>query len=911
MKFLRVLLCLAFPVLGMQALLFGQCPKIYNIEKIASDGNVQVCLNLIEQIKNCSELQDSVAYVFHRLGVKAYRSREYKRAIEYSKKGMVVRQAFFNPFVEDLGRSYHNIGVFYRELGEFKEAERYLQLAISFYRATGNSREVRDIIELGKIFKSTGDYDRALPLFELAIDKAIEYKDTTRFEKARLDFGDVAIEKELFQKAIDSLILAEAYFKQFGPSSDLAACYNNISIGYYYLKNYKDCILFGNLAINCARSIQDTTEMGKPINNIGLAHLRSGRLKEALEYFLLGLDLGLKTNNKSLLAQSNNNLAEYYLTKNNFEKALEYFHGAICKEANWELKDVFQNPPMEHISSLPSKADILGYLFDKANFLMDISERQAESKYLNAALETFQHCDKVTDLLRSDHTEQSSKIFWREKVLPIYEKAIHACYLAGDMEKAFEFLEKSRAVLLLDAMVQAEVLNDIGDEALKAEEKRIINALYKTRESLNKATEEEKSSILPKLKKLNDERDQLTKTIEEKYPGYFELMYETSVVPLETLKQNQLHDGKTALMHYFLGSEKSWLFVYNGIEDPVLMELGSKHETDSLVGDYLSFFSNDYAIANNPKGYITAANKLYEYLVAPAGLEGMEKLIIIPDGLLGFLPFEALLTKPVDHTNLETLPYLIRDFEVRLSFSATILEQQTSGQVGAGKIMAFAPFSESGSGEFAALPYTAKEISFLQKIISGNFYKSQKAQKSLLSQWSDRYSILHLSTHAEANMAAGQPLIAFADTVLTLQELYAMNLPSDLIVLSACETNLGEVKSGEGIFSLSRGFTYAGANSIIASLWKVNAASTGQIFPGFYANLKEGNTKAEALRMAKLEYLNAPDGGGHIKTPYDWAGFAMMGNNETIKLKPPMGWWKYLIPIVILVGAFLIWRKNK
>jgi CHAT domain-containing protein len=97
----------------------------------------------------------------------------------------------------------------------------------------------------------------------------------------------------------------------------------------------------------------------------------------------------------------------------------------------------------------------------------------------------------------------------------------------------------------------------------------------------------------------------------------------------------------------------------------------------------------------------------------------------------------------------------------------------------------------------------------------------------------NKYSVLHLSTHAEANQAGGQPLIAFADTVLFLNELYSMSIPAKLIVLSACETNIGEVKSGEGVFSLSRGFAYAGANSTIASLWNVNAASTGQIFPVF------------------------------------------------------------------------------
>ena len=130
--------------------------------------------------------------------------------------------------------------------------------------------------------------------------------------------------------------------------------------------------------------------------------------------------------------------------------------------------------------------------------------------------------------------------------------------------------------------------------------------------------------------------------------------------------------------------------------------------------------------------------------------------------------------------------------------------------------------------------------------------------------------------------------------------------------MSACETNIGEIKSGEGVFSLSRGFTYAGAASIISSLWTVNASSTGEIFPDFYRSLKDGLTKSSALREAKLKFINKSEEGGHIKTPYDWAGFVMMGNDDNIGLNSPRNKTWYLI-FILLAGLFLIpvFRKKK
>ncbi len=643
MKIYKVLY-LALPLLAVPAFLFGQCEYSYLFS--APDGsNKERDLEFAEAHFNCWEYQASLAESYHNVGAKKYR-KENDAAIFFTYKALAIRRLICWPFEVDFGKSNHNLGVFYKDELEYDKAEKYFKKALWIFETADHDRQCRALVELGNIYNSIGDYDRSIQTLNLAINRSIKYEDTSRLYKARLEMGLVLFDKGLYKRAIDSLLPVKEYLETLDPKEDLASCYNNLCVSYLELDKYKQCIDYGHLAIKWAKYFDEEEELGKLLNNVGLAYLKTDQLKKAKDYFEQGLSLGRRTGNRNLIAQSKNNLAEYYQATTQYQKTLKFFHEAASEEVGEELKNVLSNPSMENISRLPSKADILGYLFDKAKSLMVIYEQQADTNYLNAALETFQHCDRVTDLLRSDHTEQSSKIFWREKVLPIYEKAIHACYLAGDMKKAFAFLEKSRAVLLLDAMVQEEVLNDIGDETLKAEEKRIINALYETRELLNGATkEEEKSAILSKLKKLNEERDQLNKTIAEKYPDYFKLMYETSVVPLETLKQHQLQDGKTALLHYFLGSESSWLFAYNGSEEPVLLELGTANDTDSLIGDYLAFFSNAYAIANDPQGYATAANKLYEYLVAPAGLEGVEKLIIIPDGLLGFLPFEALLDK--------------------------------------------------------------------------------------------------------------------------------------------------------------------------------------------------------------------------------------------------------------------------
>jgi CHAT domain-containing protein len=167
--------------------------------------------------------------------------------------------------------------------------------------------------------------------------------------------------------------------------------------------------------------------------------------------------------------------------------------------------------------------------------------------------------------------------------------------------------------------------------------------------------------------------------------------------------------------------------------------------------------------------------------------------------------------------------------------------------------------------------------------------------------------LLQLSTHAGADENDFAPRIEFIDQPLYLPELYAMKIPAELVVLSACETGLGRFEKGEGVMSLARGFAYAGANDLVASLWKVNESSTSELMQYFYANIKTGQTKSAALREAKLQYLREAKSDTKL-TPYYWAGFVSIGHDLPMDLNHECIPWWALLTIAAFIFVFIFWK---
>ncbi|RMG56093.1 MAG: CHAT domain-containing protein, partial [Bacteroidetes bacterium] len=193
------------------------------------------------------------------------------------------------------------------------------------------------------------------------------------------------------------------------------------------------------------------------------------------------------------------------------------------------------------------------------------------------------------------------------------------------------------------------------------------------------------------------------------------------------------------------------------------------------------------------------------------------------------------------------------------------------------------------------------------------------AREARFREQAPAYALLHLSSHAQVDDA--HPLfsrVAFAppqdsseDGQLDLGEIFALRLDAEMVVLSACETGTGKLMRGEGIASLARGFATAGARSIITTLWPVNDAATASIMEAFYRALKAGANKDEALRQAKLEYLDRSDRlGSH---PFFWAGYIPVGDMRA--LPPGTGWVAIAGSLILLIamgaGASFFWRRRR
>jgi CHAT domain-containing protein len=229
-------------------------------------------------------------------------------------------------------------------------------------------------------------------------------------------------------------------------------------------------------------------------------------------------------------------------------------------------------------------------------------------------------------------------------------------------------------------------------------------------------------------------------------------------------------------------------------------------------------------------------------------------------------------------------------------------------------VLSFAPFEKEGDGSFSRLAASGEEIAGL----AGAQYLDRNATKAEFLQTVNRYPIVHLATHAVSSTDnAAASFIAFypvrhspMEDRLFLEELYGLDLrPTRLVIISACETGEGEVVAQEGVISLARAFAYAGCGSTINSLWKADDRATSFILRQFYVHLKEGETKARALQLAKLDYLKSD---AVDKSPAYWAHLVLTGDSSPLYSGSlSLWWWLLLVPVGVVVWGIGRKRKKK
>jgi CHAT domain-containing protein len=328
--------------------------------------------------------------------------------------------------------------------------------------------------------------------------------------------------------------------------------------------------------------------------------------------------------------------------------------------------------------------------------------------------------------------------------------------------------------------------------------------------------------------------------------------------------------------------------------------------------------------------------KLYNILIEPClAYTDKKSFTIVPDGAITYIPFEGLITNTTDteYINYMDLPYMIREYSIGYSHSSTLLfSERLKSKSPEEKVLAFAPMYDNpldniDTAEFRQLDMdmeilfplvgTIKEVQSINETVPSRVFINEKATEANFKKNASDYSVLHLAMHTI--MRDDNPLyslLAFTnveedsieDNRLYAYEIYNMKLNAQMAVLSSCNSGTGEMKKGEGMMSLARGFIYAGCPSIIMTLWQVADKSSSELMTSFYKYLKRGKSKQEAMRLAKIEYLDKAD--DLTSNPYFWSGFVVLGDSSPIYNKSGIIYWAIVILAFAGILTYLQFRKS-
>jgi len=653
-------------------------------------------------------------------------------------------------------------------------------------------------------------------------------------------------------------------------------------------KRYEEANELLKQALEIAMTIKNSYLIGICLNNMGVNLLRMNKPSEAIGHFEKALDQYRRSDVYLSQRWCYLNLGEAYVrvdknmeAKKSFESAIEVALRASDSQAQWSAQ----------------------------HWLGRIAEMEGNNQ---AAFEHYAEAIRAVESLRAKYTDPELKALFMKDKFRLYERMIQLLYKMQRSSEALHYLERARARAMLDMLAEKtlwsknkeenELLNQERDlkkrieEISTRQEKISFERLQESEEGISEAQKQEKP--ISELERLQSQHRAILEKIERLNS---ELASLVSINPLKANEIQALLDGDTVLVEYFIGVENRFIFV---VTKEKVLAVSLKIDSGKLFQKIREFrtraveeITPDRLLS---KVYERPLLELYEILIQPIEKEifGKRNLIIVPHGMLHYLPFQALLSKDGK--------YLIESFSISYLPSATVLKYARAKNRG-NRVDLFAVGNPvTGLTPLPATEVEVKEVSaiFEKKLV----LTGQQATKISVKSQGPEYDMILLSTHGE--MIESDPLksnLRFtpserSDGKLTVNEIFDMEIKANLVTLSACETALvkgetGDFPQGDDLVGLSRAFIHAGAPSVVASLWKVSDDSTIKLMRTFYQNLSS-MAKVEALRKAQMDlmkstvYFTVTRAGGSMiqpsqkdseqaiecSHPFFWAPFILLGD---------------------------------
>lgn len=833
--------------------------EVRSLEKSAPAGRYEVKLETLRTTlpQDENRIRAQQAYLDARRLRNEEAANSQRAAIAKYKEALVMWQAAKDRRMETI--ALHDLGVLYGDLGEYQQAlEAYFQ-ARSGYQSLGDWRGQAAVLNnIGWIYAALGEHQKAIDLYE---------------ESRQLKDANGVGQK-------DPRVLS------------------NIGSEYASLGNYAKALEIHLQVLALRRQGKNRLGLAITLNNIANCYEHLGEKQKALDYYGQSLASMPEASNAFYTAATLTNIGALYADLGEHQKALDHFNQAL------QLRRTIGDRNGEAAT-----------LHQIARFERNRGNLTEARKHIEAAL-------AAVESLRADVASQQLRASFFASVRRYHEfyqsllMELHRQHPAHGFDAlALAASEKSRARSLLELLkeARAEIKQGVDPVLIERErnlQQRISEKAQTQMNLLNgKHTAEQAAEAEKEIASLTTEFEQVQAQIRHSSPRYAAL---TQPTPLSLKEiQTAVLDENTLMLEYSLGEEKSYLWAVTptslkSFEIPKRAEIetAARRMYEALTA------RNQIEARETPEqrrrridradvDYPPAAAALSRLILQPVASQlGNKRLVIVADGVLQYIPFAAL-------PEFSEQP-LIKNHEIITLPSASVLavlRQETAERKPAAKTLAVLAdpvfqrddprlkqpaATRTGDAEFVRLRFSRAEAdqiaSFAPPELTLKALDFAANRETATSEELGNYRIIHFATHAVINHQhpelsgivlsqvdeRGQPRNGF----LRLHEIYNLRLSADLVVLSACETALGKEVRGEGMIGLTRGFMYARAPRVAASLWRTDDRAAAELMKRFYQGmLGEKMTAASALRAAQISLWQDK----RWATPYFWAAFTLQG----------------------------------
>ena len=884
-------------------------------------------LPYLDSMNDCPYRNDSTHVLLLRKIARIYSNMgDNVKALSYEQNALrIVRSNIDKANIKpaDLVTIYYFLSIFYDSLNNVREKQEALDSCVSVGIRLKSFSEMAFIQALAKVFQfnyDIGDYQRCIENATVCEKLATQYINSSipYYRDFGIDLASNSLGwhlKTLMQiNKYDEAKLIVSKLEEYRKIGLI----NRNYLGFIYSQeaelemqqgNYQLALQLLLQAYNSDRKVKFYLNCKQTLKDIGFRiyyeHLNDGDMsliyyKKALAYTGMS-DEKSKDIIESLDLYSN--MANVYVQKNLYDSAFRYFQLAFdLFRIGGNEADILHATP-ERLKEIKKIDYVIRLVSSKGDAYMQKYQMSRNIQDLSYSILVYKVMDSLLDRIKTEQIEIESKLFWRNTTRQMYEHAIDACYMSGDLDDAFYFFEKSRAVILNDLLTEqrGQTNNDILELSRARKKVKMLEREMQNIDTSSAASTEFQNELLDSRYHL----DQLKQAIKKKNPIYYQNFLDPIQTSLKDIDKKILNDHQ-ALLEIYEGERAVYSLLVT--RQRTYFNKIDKDDYDRNARLYLSFLSNPDLLNSHVTEFERTAHQLYEMIFRNCAMPS-GRIIISPDG--AYFPFEAMVT---DNRKPGSPVYFIQDHAVSYTYSARYLmndfnnnENKTNGSV-----LGIAPVHYPYITSLDPLIGSDLSLNIVESYFKGGrtLTGGNASRNNFLKQFSN-YSVIQLYTHASDSSDRKEPVIYFSDSSLYMSELIQESKPSTkLAVISACNTGNGKLYLGEGVFSFNRAFATVGIPASVINLWSIDSKSTYRITELFYKYLSGGMPMDRALQSAKLEFIRNADRKQAL--PYYWAPAILIGKTEVIDFNRLIPFKTWLISVTVILLLFVIgWLRKK